>query len=547
MAILKTTCPFCLFGCELGIISDRGQIAGIEYLEGSKINQGRLCARGNGAAWVLNHPRRLTEPLDGGKRINWEKALTELAAIFKTTPGNQIAFTLDKNLTVEEQARISGFARALNIETIGCSYLEPEGYFQYAINGVERAQLTDIEAVDLFIAIGDIFSQMPVLAKPVLDARYRERQHRLVVLDSIRTRTGFFADQVILAQPGTEPLVLVGVSRLLGKEGKPDKLEEIAAVSGVPISVIQELAKMVGRAQRVVIAAGTVAGRVEVPLLFSLAPQVLAAAQPAKIKFLGIGEARRMIRGKGFGEILSLIKAKKIKVLWNFGEGFPFDYPQLEPVLKKLGRLVATGTFIPQKSGSALVLPVPSNLEKAGSIPTLWGYGTLTNPSPLPSGAKSIEEILHETACRLGISFNPASNDTDTLVEEIDQEEVFKVSEDYLKERQNIKRRRGYPFILVGEKPAIEFQGFFVDEGNRLKLNPDDVRSLNLKPGAAVMLATSQASQEFIVEPSPVVSKDVVACSVNRLENRRLFEVVIDKLTGDCIIPFASARVWKKI
>ena len=201
VAVARATCPFCLFWCDLGIVSQFGQVTGVEYIAESPVNHGRLCARGNGAAAVINHPRRLTEPRSEGKRIDWERAWTELVDCFKNGNTGEIAFTLDRNLTNEEVGTILGFARALRVKTVGCSYLEPEGYFQYRIEGAEPAQLADIEAADLFIFVGDVFSQMPVIAKPVLDGRYRDRQHRFVTVDCIRTRTGFFADQAIITWP----------------------------------------------------------------------------------------------------------------------------------------------------------------------------------------------------------------------------------------------------------------------------------------------------------------------------------------------------------
>ena len=145
----------------------------------------------------------------------------------------------------------------------------------------------------------------------------------------------------------------------------------------------------------------------------------------------------------------------------------------------------------------------------------------------------------------MGIRFRPEPAPEPAAI--VDEKDVLRVAAENLLERQNPKRRRSYPLRLLGEKPAIEFHGLFDDGVNRLKLNPADLRSLNLNAGETVLLTTPQATEEFLVERSNAVPPEVAACSVNRIENRRLFEVAIDKTTGDCIIPSTSGRVWKKI
>ncbi|GAI97585.1 unnamed protein product, partial [marine sediment metagenome] len=75
--VKKTVCPFCSFGCELGVVFDEFGVKGVEYIkEGS--SEGRLCPRGSAAALYLNHPKRLSMPMKNGKVLEWSKLIKDL-------------------------------------------------------------------------------------------------------------------------------------------------------------------------------------------------------------------------------------------------------------------------------------------------------------------------------------------------------------------------------------------------------------------------------------------------------------------------------------
>lgn len=64
--IPRSVCPFCNLGCELGFEVKGRDIRGVDYVSDSR-NEGRLCAKGNAAAEIANHRKRLYHPVPAGQ------------------------------------------------------------------------------------------------------------------------------------------------------------------------------------------------------------------------------------------------------------------------------------------------------------------------------------------------------------------------------------------------------------------------------------------------------------------------------------------------
>jgi anaerobic selenocysteine-containing dehydrogenase len=586
----KTTCPFCLYGCELGIVSE--PVSRIEYLPLSKINQGRLCARGNAAPIILSHKMRLAYPLHQNKEVFWDKAIPQIPNSESQIPnsdyslgGQEIAITFDQGLTKEEFNLVNKFAAELQgtsgLGGFACSYLEPDLLLQGCLDDIQIAQIQDIEKTNIFILVGDVFGQTPVIAKPILERRYAERNNRIFVIDSIQTRTAAFADKFLRCAPSTEPLILLGLIALLNgkltESAKGGLLKAIAEVTECPISEISAVGGQVSALGGLVVSA-TCLGRTEDPYLLSLTCQTLAVK--GKMKYLPTGEYLPFGIGKdSFGDILYRIKQGRIKVLINFGENFPFHYPQIQADLGKLDHLIATALFrpTPLPIPNLTILPIPSNLEKQGTIKTLWGEAKINKTMEPVSGSKTIPQIIDYLRQSIQRGFAPLNPRKDFFLKpgemrglpsSVDRDrgpltdngqrktdnppkadEVYQRAEEFLNKKLHEKNRNPNLVTLIGSKPAIGFLNIFDDEVI-IKINPADALRFKLDDKKPVKVAAESAlcgyETELIAKVTEEVPPGVAQVGVNRIENRRLFHIVIDKATNNVIFTPTEVRLWQK-
>jgi len=538
---VNTTCPFCLYGCELAIVSSVNKyVQNVEYRNEARVNQGRLCPRGNAASIILDDKKRLSYSIFQNKEISWLDAKAIIIRTIKSFDKSEIAITFDKNLTKEEINLISGFVNYFGIENFASSYLEPELYFSYDLENCPTASLEDIEKSKVFILVGDIFAQTPVIAKPILNARYAERNNRIFVIDSIQTRTAGFADKFLFCQPGTEPLLLLGMSSLLSGKIKGLEIETIAQISGVAESLIEEVAKVFANLTPGVVIAAMSLGRNENPYLFSLAGQVLATKPNGNKKFLSIAESKGNFGKDRFGNIYNKIKENKIKVLLNFGDTFPFSYPQIKSNLESLNGLMATALFRPKRPINGLILPSASNLEKTGTINTLWGETKIQKTLEPVSGSKSVKEIIEQLMQEFDITVN---NCPKYKAKPITGREVYELAREFIDNKQQLTKKEK-SLLVLGEKPAIGFLNIF-DNENIIKINPIDCINLNLKEGEPVVVSSESQTIELLLEKSNQVPQGTALVGVNRIENRQLFPMVIDNVTNNVIFPPTLVRVWQ--
>ncbi|MEO0093451.1 MAG: molybdopterin-dependent oxidoreductase [candidate division WOR-3 bacterium] len=539
----SSICPFCLYGCELAFTYDENYLVfNVEYAGQGEVNQGRLCPRGNAVGIVLNHKRRLAYPLYNNKEVDWDKALSEIAARPLRQNSEAIAITFDRNLTEEETGLIYDFAERLGVENLACSYLEPESYFVYSVEDCLDAELADIENAKAFVLIGDVFGQTPVIAKPILNARYAHRDHRIFVIDSILTRTAGFADRFLHCQPGSEPLVVLALKSLLTREIKGLAPEQIAEVSGIKLTLLEEVANSLTKLKPIVVVCTMSFGRNDNPYLLSLASKSLVAKSDG-MKFLGLGEARSGLGKVGFGQILSAIREGKIKVLLNFGTDFPFLYPQLRD-LAELETMIATAVFRPNQLAPYFILPTALNLEKNGTINTLWGKVKINKILEPISGSKTISEII--TLLNQKLNFT-AKIGTKTKNHEviIPLKQVYELAREFLNTKSQTESSETDSLLLVGEKPAIGFWNIF-DKEDVIKINLQDLQRFNLKQNEPAKVIGPAVELELLVKTTNQVPPGIALVGVNRIENRQLFTTAIDKATNNVIFPPTRVRLWQK-
>lgn len=529
--VKETTCPFCLLGCKLGIVINGMDIRGVEYLK-DEVNEGRLCSRGNASAIYLDSPQRLTSPVRDGKEVSWERALEQVVNALKGRRKEEIALTFDTNLTQEEFSLVWELGEALGVENIASSYLEPEFYFNYSLPGVLRANLREIKKAKVFLLVGDLFHQVPVISKPILDARYSDRENRIFVLDSVNSHTADFADTFIHVRPGKEPLALLAMSKILSDE----PIEEMAQAAGVSPSVLEEVTDVLNKAEPGVVVAVMTWGKTGDPLLFSGACQHLVSILKGDKRFLPLGESLSKPGRVGFGTLLERIRAGEIKVLVNFGDLFPHYYPQLRSDLKNLELLVFTTTLrLNFQDLPAVILPAALNLEKSGTIDTVFGPASTEAAVEPMSGTRSAKDILEAIA--QGLSLRLTGGRGQFPQPRLEPAEIWKRAQNLLKQKQ----AKG---LLIGERSAHDFRLFFNKEVI-LKVNPADARGLGIGERERVTLKTSEGQAKFKVSITGRVPSGICSLPVEAPEARAPFRILTDKETGISWFPPEEVELCK--
>jgi len=256
-------CPFCSMGCRWRVARARSSsylgepgVATLDYADGGP-NRGSLCAKGNLSLELMSHPRRLEAPrlrtAGGARSAGWDEALAaageRLAEIRAAHGGRSIGLLLGPQLTDEEAVAASRLARALGTPHV--DLCEPEDHA--VLSGIELSsarpapveRVAQIDDMNALLLVGDLFTLAPCLAKPVLNARYRDRRHTVAVLGPTRTRTAWFGRPALRCRPegeGAALALMLALALEAAGAGPPWAGALRAALARWPLAELERLA-----------------------------------------------------------------------------------------------------------------------------------------------------------------------------------------------------------------------------------------------------------------------------------------------------------------
>lgn len=513
--VKKTLCPFCSFGCEFGVVFDDFGVKGIEYIkEGS--TGGRLCPRGSAAALYLNHPRRLSAPMKNGKMLDWLKIAKEMKKTLENP--QQVAVTFDRNITLEEYEALVGFCTHVGIKTIASTYFEPEVLLNTFLT--KPFSLDEVDRAHIIIVLGDPFNQAPMFSHALINWKLANRKHRLVVVDSMSTHTSYFATDFLKVNVGTEPLLVCALT------GERIEGVDIPTATGIPESMINDIARTFKDAEDGIIIACLPFGHTYDPLL--LTESLVRLQDVSRKRVVPFVEFAGFHGTEHFGSVIDLAKKKKIRHLINFGELFPFYYPQMAKAIKPLN-VYATSTL---KFDGFMSLPVALNLEKEGTILTTFGKKRLKGGIEPASGVKTVAEILS--------LFQKEYKKGKTLHAPAIKIDINERAQRLVK-RATVKKRK--KFILLGEKIAYNYLTFFEDE--KLKMNPLDAAELGITTNDMVHIESKQYKVDLRVKPTNDVDRGIVAVPVETAQVRGLFDFEIDVTNIITFMP-TEVEIWRR-
>ncbi|HEX7319613.1 MAG TPA: molybdopterin dinucleotide binding domain-containing protein [bacterium] len=514
----RTLCPLCGYGCELEVVFDDLGVRGVEYPKGSP-NSGRLCPRGSASAIYLDHPRRLTQPLKNDRPVTWDRISKDLQKM--VAEPEKLAVVFDRNITHEEYSRLVAFCHANSIDQYASAYLESESALSSLIHEQASFSPEQIDKAQVICLVGDVFNQSPMISKEIIAWRLRDRKNRLVVIDSMKTHTAAFATDFLKAKAGTEPLVLL----LLALVDLEDQgIEETTGVAAATINGISQLIKNAGSGG--LMFASVPFGRSYDDSLWTEGLRLLR--DHSGMKLVPLYEFAGYPGGVDFAMIMDRIREKRIKNLLCLGELFPHHYPQLAKELKGVHLVAAT----PWRVGSCTAMPLALNIEKAGTVTTIFGEKTISGAVLAPSGVRTILELLP-----LPGNTSPAEKKS-AAAPRLAANLKARVGQAVERSRQRKKKS----YRLVGEKLAFCFGAFF--EPEMLKINPEDAAALRVKDGETVVVESAQSRQSLPAKISHDTDPGVIAVPAETSLTRGLFDYWIDEQTVR-FMPTA-VKIWRK-
>ncbi|PZF95421.1 molybdopterin oxidoreductase family protein [Micromonospora deserti] len=286
---VATHCPYCALQCGMTLREE--ETGAVTVLPRQfPTNRGGLCQKGWTAAELLDHPERLTTPLlrdpaSGELRpASWDAALNRIVTGLRAVqagPGpDAVAVFGGGGLTNEKAYALGKFART----ALRTRYIDYNGRFCMSSAaaagmrafGVDRGlpfPLADLGSADTLLLVGaNPAETMPPLVRWLTEQR--QRGGKLIVVDPRLTATARQADLHLQPLPGTDLAVANALLHIALTEGWVDRdyvaarttgFEAVRrsvaawwparaeALSGVPVADLEETARALGTADRVII------------------------------------------------------------------------------------------------------------------------------------------------------------------------------------------------------------------------------------------------------------------------------------------------------
>ncbi|NLS14720.1 nitrate reductase [Vibrio sp. SM6] len=197
---LKTTCPYCGVGC--GVRVDGQGIVGDET---HPANEGALCVKGVALADSLAMPSRLLYPKLNGQEVSWQQATSLIAQKMvqakRSAGADSVAMYVSGQLLTEDyyvaNKLMKGFVGSANIDTNSrlCMSSAVAAHIRAFGEDVVPVNYDDIDETDLLVICGaNTAWTHPVLFRRIQQARERNPQLKLVVIDPRKTVTAQQAD-----------------------------------------------------------------------------------------------------------------------------------------------------------------------------------------------------------------------------------------------------------------------------------------------------------------------------------------------------------------
>jgi assimilatory nitrate reductase catalytic subunit len=235
----KSTCCYCGVGCGVIIHSQDNKIIDVKGDPDHPANFGRLCTKGATLHLsakpdnrALYPEMRLSRDLPR-KRVSWDVSLDYLAEKFAQTiekyGPDSVAFYISGQLMTEDYYVFNKLAKGLigtnNVDTNSrlCMSSAVTGYKATLGADAPPACYEDIDHCNtLFIAGSNTAFAHPVIFRRIEDAKTKNPNLKIIVVDPRRTDTAQAADLHLAILPGTDVALFNGMLHVMLWEGLLD-------------------------------------------------------------------------------------------------------------------------------------------------------------------------------------------------------------------------------------------------------------------------------------------------------------------------------------
>jgi assimilatory nitrate reductase catalytic subunit len=228
----KATCCYCGVGCGVLIQSDAQQVLGVRGDPDHPANFGRLCSKGStlhlsAQNTIQMQVRALHPEMRTGRdvprlRSDWDTTLDAMAQKFADTIAehgpDSVGFYISGQLLTEDYYVFNKLAKGLigtnNIDSNSrlCMSSAVAAYKQTLGADAPPACYEDIDLAEvIFIAGSNTAYAHPILYRRIEDARAKNPQLKIIVVDPRRTDTAREADLHLAILPGTDVALFNGM------------------------------------------------------------------------------------------------------------------------------------------------------------------------------------------------------------------------------------------------------------------------------------------------------------------------------------------------
>ena len=240
----KSTCCYCGVGCGVIIEHYDDEITGVRGDPEHPANFGKLCSKGSSlhlsAQRVLQQQARVITPLmrsnrsDSLQESNWDDSIEfvsrRLAQCIQEHGPDSIGLYVSGQLLTEDYYIFNKLAKGLigtnNIDSNSrlCMSSAVAAYKQSLGADAPPCCYEDLDHADLILIAGSntVYAH-PILYRRIEEARQKNPQLKLIVVDPRRTDTAQEADLHLAIQPGTDVALFNGMLHLCLWEGWLDQ------------------------------------------------------------------------------------------------------------------------------------------------------------------------------------------------------------------------------------------------------------------------------------------------------------------------------------
>ncbi|MBI4446698.1 MAG: molybdopterin-dependent oxidoreductase [Acidobacteria bacterium] len=419
-----SVCRECPAGCGLHVCNRDGRVTKVEGNPHHPVNRGTLCARGQASLQGLYNPDRLKTPLQrsGSGQLEpsaWKETIDTLAAALSELGPQRDASSLvffsdilgpSFSALVGKWMETIGGGRLIQHEACGYEFLKAANRFTFDREEVPGFSL---ENARFILSLGSDFLETwlsPVEFSSAF-SRFKEYQQgrigRLVQIESRCSLTGANADDWLLIQPGTEPILVLALIHIilaekLGRVGQEDlaRIESLAApfnaekaseITGISSDVIYDLARSFAHERPSLALFGGVSSISGKATLTQAAVNLLNYVVGNIGETVLYGADLYPARLNSYRDVLQLIdemNAGKVNVLVIHRSNPAYDLPftsGFQSALEKVPLVVVLSPHLSETAARAdLVLPIHTPLEAWDDYSPREGVWGLQQPTMRP-------------------------------------------------------------------------------------------------------------------------------------------------------------------